>query len=158
SFEEIMPGAPDAYATFAIHSCDPPKNYRRNEAWNIETFRFNDYAPNQFDSLRKEFQKIKDAPDIMFSNGKNVPLVVEIAPWLIQFANLGDRGLKALDLIKIYESGDMAKFSEAYYELSVLNQIQNAGFMDHRSGTLKLQPFIDNVLIDLAPIYESVKN
>ena len=25
SFSEIMPGAPDAYATFAIHSCDPQR-------------------------------------------------------------------------------------------------------------------------------------
>ncbi len=151
SFVEIMPGAPEAYATFAIHSCDPPKNYRRNESWNVETFRFDNYTPEQFDKLKNEFTKIKDAPDIMFSKGGNTPLVVEIAPWLIEFSNLGERGLMALDLIKTYESGNNEKFNEDYRKLMLINEIQKPGFLDNRSGTLKLQPFIDNVLADLDP-------
>ena len=146
-----MPGAPDAYATFAIHSCDPPKNYRRNESWNVETFRFDNYTPEQFEKLRKEFVKIKEAPDKMFSQGGNMPLVVEIAPWLIEFSNLGERGLMALDLIKTYESGNKDKFKEDYDRLYRINEIQKPGFLDKRSGTLKLQPFIDNVLADLNP-------
>ena len=151
SFSEIMPGAPDAYATFAIHSCDPPKNYRRNESWNVETFRFDNYTPEQFEKLREEFVKIKEAPDKMFSQGGNMPLVVEIAPWLIEFSNLGERGLLALDLIKAYESGNKEKFREDYDRLSLINEIQKPGFLDKRSGTLKLQPFIDSVLADLNP-------
>lgn len=156
SFEEIMPGAPEAYGTFAIHSCDPPKYYRRNESWNVETFRFDNYTPGQYEALKNEFKKIKDAPDKMFENGGNIPLVVEIAPWLVQFSNLGDRGLKALELIKIYESGDKAKFKDAYSELKLLNEIQAPGYMDYTSGTLKLQPFIENVLSDLGPFYEAL--
>lgn len=153
SFAEIMPGAPEAYATFAIHSCDPPKNYRRNESWNVETFRYDNYTPRQFENLRMEFQKIKDAPDLMFSKGGNTPLVIEIAPWLVEFSQLGERGLMALDLIKIHESGDRVKFEEAYRKLRIINDIQKPGFLENRSGTLKLQPFIDNVISDLNPGY-----
>lgn len=149
SFAEVMPGAPQAYSTFAIHSCDPPKNYRRNESWNIETFKYDDYTPEQYNNLKNEFEKIVSAPDEIFSNGGNLPLAVEIAPWLIQFSNLGNRGLKALELIKIYESGDANAFREAYNYLYKLNEIQKPGYEDHISGTLKLQPFIDNILSDL---------
>ncbi|MDE7437785.1 MAG: beta-N-acetylglucosaminidase domain-containing protein [Muribaculaceae bacterium] len=155
SFEAIMPGAPEEYGTFAIHACDPPKNYRRNESWNVETFRYDNYTPQQYNALKNEFSKIKAAPDAMFTKGGNMPLVVEIAPWLVQFSNLGDRGLKALELIKIYESGDKVKFKEAYNRLKLLNDIQKPGYMDHRSGTLRLQPFIENVLTDLAPYYNN---
>ncbi len=155
SFTEIMPGAPGAYGTFAIHSCDPPKNYRRNESWNIETFKYNNYTSEQFLNLRNEFKKIKESVDLMFSQGGNMPLVLEIAPWLIEQSNLGERGLMALDLIKAYESGDKQKFEEAYRQLDLINNIQKTGYLEHRSGTLKLQPFIDNVLSDLKNYYES---
>lgn len=155
SFSEIMPGAPDAYGTFAIHSCDPPKNYRRNESWNIETFRYDDYTVEQFENLRREFTKIKNAPDVMVNNGGNMPLVVEIAPWLVEFANLGERGLRALDLIKIYESNDKEKFREAYRALKTINDIQNPGYLNYRSGTLKLQPFIDSIITDLKTAYDN---
>ncbi len=88
----------------------------------------------------------------MFTDGGNVALVTEIAPWLVEFSNLGERGLMALDLIKLYEDGDYEKFSDAYNRLYLLNEVQKPGFLDHRSGTLKLQPFIDNVLLDLKPV------
>ena len=87
----------------------------------------------------------------MVNEGGNVPLIVEIAPWLVEFTNLGERGLMALDLIKIYESGDKERFNQAYDRLETINYIQKPGYMDNRSGTLKLQPFIDNVLNDLRP-------
>lgn len=149
SFKEVMPGAPSAYSTFAIHSCDPPKNYRRNESWNVETFRYNNYTREQFDKLYDEFKKIRNAPDIMFHEGRNISLLMEIAPWLIEFSNLGDRGLKALDLIKAYESGDKETYRCLYEELRLLNEVQKPGYLKYRSGTLKLQPFIDNVLEDI---------
>lgn len=151
SFSVVMPGAEDAYATFAIHSCDPPRNYRRNESWNIDTFRYNKYTDTQFESLKNEFTAIKNAPDIIFSQGRNLELIKEIAPWLIEFELLGNRGLLALDLIKKYESGNKAEFSKAYKYLENLNYIQKRSYKEHRSGTLKLQPFVNRVLLDLKP-------
>lgn len=149
SFHVLMPGASEEYATFAIHSADPPKNYRRNESWNVKTFSYNNYTPEMFEALRKEFQAISEAPGKMFDKGENIPLLVEIAPWLVEFENLGKRGLMALDLIKTYESGNKEKFQKDYRKLKLINDIQRPGYLDHRSGTLKLQPFIDNVLKEL---------
>lgn len=155
SFAQVAPGAPEAYGTFAIHSTDPPKNYRRNESWNVETFKYNNYTPAQFNALREEFTKIQAAADELASKSGNMPLVVEIAPWLAEFSNLGERGLMALDLIKIYESGDKNKFKEAYRMLETINEIQKTGYLEHRSGTLRLQPFIDAVLADLKLAYNA---
>lgn len=151
SIATVMPGAEDAYATFAIHSCDPPRNYRRNESWNIETFKYDNYTPAQFEVLKSEFEKIKAAPSIIFEKGGNVKLAAEIAPWLVEFENLGNRGLLALDLIKKYESGNKEEFLKAYNYLNTINNIQKKGYKEHRSGTLKLQPFVERVLKDLNP-------
>lgn len=151
SIAELMPGAPEEYATFAIHSCDPPRNYRRNESWNVETFRYDNYTPAQFDALKKEFKKIKDAPAKIVEKGGNPKLATEVTPWLVEFENLGNRGLLALDLIKIHESGNKDEFLKAYNFLNTLNSIQKRGYKDHRIGTLKLQPFINRVLKDLNP-------
>lgn len=151
SFAEVMSGAPEAYSTFAIHSCDPPKNYRRNESWNITTFSANNYTTEQFDNLKREFEKIERVEDEIFENGGNPALAIEIAPWLVEFTNLGHRGLLALDLLKTYESGNKSEFEDKYKYLKILNEVQKPGYLDHRSGTLKLQPFIDNILTELSP-------
>ncbi len=157
SFSQVMPGAPESYGTFAIHSADPPKNYRRNESWNIDTFRFDNYTPKQLSDLENEFELITKAPDEMVNKGGNPALIKEIAPWLVEFENLGKRGIAAIQLIKLYESGDLEEFKKQFERLDKLNSIQRTSYLSHRSGTLKLQPFIDNVLTDLKPYYESIK-
>ena len=156
SFAEVMPGAPEAYGTFAIHSADPPKNYRRNESWNIETFRINEYTAEKLDNLEKEFKKIVETPDKIVKDGGNPALVKEIAPWLVEFENLGNRGLMATKLVRLYETKSEKEFKELYEKLEMLNSIQKPGYLEHRSGTLKLQPFIDNLIEDLKPYYESL--
>lgn len=102
-----------------------------------------------FETLRKEFLAISEAPGKMFAKGENTALLIETAPWLVEFENLGKRGLMALELIKTYESGNKEKFQKDYRKLKLINDIQRPGYLDHRSGTLKLQPFIDNVLKEL---------
>ncbi len=151
SFSEVMPGAPEAYGEFAIHSADPPKNYRRNESWNVETFSPLNYTPEQYNALKSEFEKIKNVGNEIVTKGGNLPLILELAPWLVEFENLGQRGLLALELIKIKESGDNDAFLKAYNYLNNLNNVQAEGFMNHRSGTLKLQPFVNSVLAELNP-------
>ena len=42
----------------------------------------------------------------------NPGLLAELSPWLTQFTALGQRGLRTLDLIKTYESGNDAGFWE----------------------------------------------
>lgn len=150
SFEVVMPGAAEAYGTFAIHSADPPKNYRRNESWNIETFDCNNYTPEQYESLYNEFKRISEVEEQIVSSGKNLALIKELAPWLVEFTNLGNRGLMALELLKIKENGNRDEFEQAHRRLSLINEIQKPGYLNHRSGTLKLQPFIDDVLQHLS--------
>ena len=146
-----MPGAPEAYATLAIHACDPQKWYRKNESWNVEVFDCDNYAPEQYERLRQEFLKLKAAPAEILSHGGNPALAAELAPWLMQAVNLADRGLLALELIRLHESGDSTAFRAAYDRLKLLNDIQQPGYMKHRIGTLRLQPFITATLQKLAP-------
>lgn len=146
-----MPGAPEAYATIAIHACDPQKWYRKNESWNVEVFDCDNYTPGQYERLQQEFLKLKAAPAEILSHGGNPALAAELAPWLMQAVNLADRGLLALELIKLHESGDTAAFRAAYDRLKLLNDIQQPGYMKHRIGTMRLQPFITATLQKLAP-------
>lgn len=146
-----MPGAPEAYATIAIHACDPQKWYRKNESWNVEVFDCDNYAPEQYERLRQEFLKLKAAPAEILSHGGNPALAAELAPWLMQAVNLADRGLLALELIRLRESGDTEAFRTAYDRLKLLNDIQQSGYMKHRIGTMRLQPFITATLQKLAP-------
>lgn len=146
-----MPGAPEAYATIAIHACDPQKWYRKNESWNVEVFDCDNYTPEQYERLRQEFLKLKAAPAKILSHGGNPALAAELAPWLMQAVNLADRGLLALELIRLRESGDTEAFRTAYDRLKLLNDIQQSGYMKHRIGTMRLQPFITATLQKLAP-------
>ena len=146
-----MPGAPEAYATIAIHACDPQKWYRKNESWNVEVFDCDNYTPEQYERLLQEFLKLKAAPAEILSHGGNPALAAELAPWLMQAVNLADRGLLALELIKLHESGDSTAFRAAYDRLKLLNDIQQPGYMKHRIGTMRLQPFITATLQKLAP-------
>lgn len=146
-----MPGAPEAYATIAIHACDPQKWYRKNESWNVDVFDCDNYTPKQYERLKQEFLKLKAAPAEILSHGGNPALAAELAPWLMQAENLADRGLLALELIKLRESGDTAAFRAAYNRLRLLNDIQQSTYMKHRIGTLRLQPFITATLQKLNP-------
>lgn len=146
-----MPGAPEAYATIAIHACDPQKWYRKIESWNVETFDCDNYTPEQYDRLRREFLNLKEAPAEILSLGGNPALAAEIAPWLVQAENLAVRGLMALDLIKLHEAGDTDAFRDAYDRLKLLNDIQQPEYMKHRIGTMRLQPFVDATIERLAP-------
>lgn len=146
-----MPGAPEAYATIAIHACDPQKWYRKNESWNVDVFDCDNYTPKQYERLKQEFLKLKAAPAEILSHGGNPALAAELAPWLMQAENLADRGLLALELIKLRESGDTAAFRAAYNRLRLLNDIQQPGYMKHRIGTMRLQPFITATLQKLNP-------
>ncbi|MCM1293416.1 MAG: beta-N-acetylglucosaminidase domain-containing protein [Bacteroides sp.] len=145
---EIVPEAPDAYRTFAIHSCDTENGYRRDESWETVTFPYNDYSNAQFDSLRNEFTKITGVEQILTEKA-NPALVKEMAPWLTQFTALGQRGLRTLDLIKTFESGDSAAFWTAYLA-NIMTPEQRAAYDAHKIGTLKLQPFYEKAMEQMA--------
>ncbi|MFI3294815.1 MAG: beta-N-acetylglucosaminidase domain-containing protein [Rikenellaceae bacterium] len=149
---DLMPEAADAYRTFAINSTDTETGYRRDESWEVATFSIDNYTKGQYDSLYTEFKKVKAAPKTIFEKGKNQLLIGELKPWLIEFEKLGERGLVAMDLIKLYEKGDQEKFWNLF-NTTVMTQKELKDYKDHRSGTLKLTPFINNARRDLASAF-----
>lgn len=149
---ELMPKARDAYRTFAIHSCDTETGYRRDESWETETFSVDEYTPKQYDALMDEFIKIEKAPAQMEAHCVNKALLAELTPWLAEFSKLGIRGQKALELIKLLEKNDPASFWKIYSESRMTTQ-QIDAYAKHKSGTLKLQPFVENAMDALANRY-----
>ncbi|MGL5690560.1 MAG: beta-N-acetylglucosaminidase domain-containing protein, partial [Bacteroidales bacterium] len=145
---EITPEAKEAYRTFAIHSCDTETGYRRAESWETQTFRINNYTEQQFKDLYNEFGKVENVSDQMEAECKNELLMKELRPWLAEFTKLGTRGKKALDLIKISQSGDNAAFWDAYVA-NLMNDEQRKAYNEHKSGTMKLQPFYENAMDDM---------
>lgn len=151
AFTEISPEVKDAYHTFAIHSGDTETGYRRDESWNIETFPFNKYTTEQYNDLYSEFTKITGVPETM-EKCKNKALLAELNPWLTEFGKLGNRGIKALELIKIYETGNSKDFWSAYVNNLMTSKDKN-DYMEHKSGTMKLQPFYESTMNDLAATF-----
>lgn len=148
----IMPQAPGAYRTFAIHTADVGKtghNYRKDESWETTVIDPFDYAQADFDALRKEFESIVLAAANLKATTANPALVAELTPWLDQFAVLGERGLQTLNLIKVYERGDAKATREALLATEMTPEALKA-FKAHKSGTLKLRPFIGETRTALA--------
>lgn len=144
----MMPETADAYRTFAIHSCDTETGYRRAESWETTTFPFNDYTPEQFDALQKEFTAITEAPATIENNCSNTQLVKELKPWLDEFEKLGKRGLRTLELIKMYPTASESEIWAAYVA-NIMSAEEEAAYNAHKSGTLKLQPFYANAMTDI---------
>lgn len=149
---EIAPEAPEAYRTFAIHNGDTGKGYRRDESWETPVFDFNNYTPEQFEALQEEFTKIAAVPAQM-QNISNKALLNEIQPWLNEFGKLGERGLKTLELIKIYEGGNDIDFLKAYID-NTMTPEERDSYNAHRVATLRLQPFYENVMSDIIQDYK----
>lgn len=60
---EMMPQAHEAYRTFAIHSCDTETGYRRDESWETQTFRLNNWSDELADKLWKEYDRVENVPN-----------------------------------------------------------------------------------------------
>ena len=153
---ELSPEATDAYRTFAIHSCDTETGYRRDESWETKTFRLTEWTDEDAETLEKEFGKIENIPTVLENSCTNKPLLNELRPWLVEFGKLGTRGKKAIKLARIYRSGnDKALFWEKYVR-NLMNKEDRQNYNAHKSGTMKLQPFYENMMDDMA--HEFLKN
>lgn len=149
--EHLAPEVKDAYRTFAIHSCDTETGYRRDESWETETFALEDYTPEKYDALMAEFKKIQMVPAAM-ENCTNTLLLNELRPWLTEFGKLGTRGVKALEALKLYQEDDLDGFWNLY-AANIMSQEDMNSYNAHKSGTLKLQPFYENIMDDMAAAF-----
>ena len=151
-----LPDAHDAYRTFAIHSTDTETGYRRDESWETTIFPFNNYTPAQFDALRAEYQRVAEAPAALRASKSNPALIDELNPWLTQFEGVGQRGLRTLGLIEIYNGGNDSLFWQSYLD-NLMTPEQKADFEAHKVGTMKLHPFYENSMEDmLKAFYEKI--
>lgn len=150
----MMPDAADAYRTFAINSCDTETGYRRDESWETVTFPYNKYTQAQFDSLRIQLIKAEAAEAAILAGCTNPLLLKEIKPWIAQLTQVARRGLKTLDLIKVYESGENPLFWNQYVD-ALMTPAEEEAYKAHKVGTLKLQPFYERSMADMvADFYE----
>lgn len=150
---ELVPDATDAYRTFAIHSSDNENGYRRDESWETKTFRIADWNDAEANALEEEFKKVEDTPARLENGCKNKALLNELRPWLTEFGKLGTRGKKAIELARIYRSGqDDALFWTKYIQ-NIMTPEDRKNYEAHKSGTLKLQPFYEYAMDDMAHGY-----
>ena len=147
---ELMPKAREAYRTFAIHSCDTETGYRRDESWETKTFRIGDWNETEAQALWAEFDKVEKAPAEIEKGCTNKGLMSELTPWLQEFGKLGTRGKRALELARVYRDGkDDADFWNKYIR-NLMSKKDRENYEAHKSGTMKLQPFYENAMDDMA--------
>lgn len=147
---EMMPKTKEAYRTFAIHSADTETGYRRDESWETKTFRLDEWTEDAAQALGKEYDKVEKAPAEIEKGCSNAGLQKELKPWLVEFGKLGTRGKRALDLARIYRSGqDDAGFWNKYVQ-NLMSKDDRKSYEAHKSGTMKLQPFYENAMDDMA--------
>lgn len=146
----LVPEAREAYRTFAIHSCDTETGYRRDESWETRTFRLGEWNDADAQALWNEFDKVERVPAEMEKGCSNHALLGELRPWLVEFGKLGTRGKRTIELARIYRSGDdNATFWNTYVQ-NLMSRDDRAAYEAHKSGTMKLQPFYENAMDDMA--------
>lgn len=148
--QELTPKNKDAYRTFAIHSSDTENGYRRDESWETKTFQIAEWNDATAQALKTEFEKIEKVPAEMEQGCENKALLQELRPWLTEFGKLGTRGKQAIELAQIYRSGnDDSSFWNKYVQ-NLMSKEDRKAYEAHKSGTLKLQPFYENAMDDIA--------
>ena len=151
AIEELAPEVKEAYRLFAIHSCDTETGYRRWESWETDTFTFNSYDAEVAARLKEELECIIAVPWIMEAM-QNKALLEELRPWLVEFAKLGIRCLKAIECYELYAAGDYDGFWQKYAD-NLMSEEDIAMYDAHRVGTMKLKPFYERLMDDMAAAY-----
>ena len=149
--ESLAPEVKEAYRLFAIHSCDTETGYRRHESWETETFTMAEYDAQKAATLREELVRIA-AVEATMAEMQNKALHAELQPWLVELTKLATRCINALDCLELYRAGEY----EAFWNLYVANIMSEAdieAFDAHRIGTMKLHPFYERLMDDMAAAY-----
>lgn len=148
---EVIAGkAKDAYRTFAIHSCDTENGYRRSESWETETFSLQNWNKGKADSLNREFDKIIKVRCELENNLSNRALLQELSPWLSEFEKLGKRCKNVLELMEMYHNGAKDSLFWSMYVKNMMSDRDRKLYNAHKSGTMKLQPFYERGMDDMA--------
>lgn len=155
SIDDIVPdsAAADAYRRFAIHSADTETGYRRAESWETKTFRLNNWDDNLAYLLDKEFLAIEQAPATLRKRSDNALLLRELDPWLTEFGKLGTRGRKAIALGNMFRANAADSAIWNFYANALMSDADRKAYEAHKAGTMKLQPFYNNMMRDVSVEY-----
>lgn len=148
---ELMPGAAGAFRTFAIHSCDADKGYRREESWETPTVQLGAWSDENARALWAEFDRVEQAPEAIEKGCTNPGLLRELRPWLAEFEKLGRRGKRALVLAQRFRNGWTDDDFRAAYVDNRMTPAERNAFLAHRSGSLHLQPCYDRLMQEMLP-------
>ena len=149
--ESLAPEVKEAYRLFAIHSCDTETGYRRHESWETETFTMAEYDAEKAATLREELVRIA-AVEATMAEMQNKALLAELQPWLVELTKLATRCLNALDCLELYRAGEYETFWNLYVA-NIMSEADIAAFDAHRVGTMKLHPFYERLMDDMAAAY-----
>ncbi len=150
---DLVPEAAKPYRTLAIHTADTQTGYRRDESWETPTFRLAQWDDSAASALQAEFQRIEQVPGDIRSKCTDTLLLKEIDPWLTEFGHLGTRGRKAIDLGRNWRQGMTDAQFWNTYAATLMTPDQRKAYDAHKSGTMKLQPFYDNMTDDLGAAF-----
>lgn len=166
AIKDIMPTDAPHFRTFAAHNSDLGPNghgYRRDESVElkpvIEKFvnelKGGKYDENDYTTILNEFKNISLSARALITSRDNTYLIEEIKPWLLQFDLLGQRGVKAMELVKMFEKDKTVLFwnkdrdnKEIEKEMETIDKTynQNPYQPGVKTGTLVLSPMIDSTL------------
>lgn len=146
----VTPEAREAYRTFAIHSCDTETGYRRDESWETPTFRLADYTEARYTALSDQLRHAAAAPATLRSDCRNGQLIRELSPWLREFSALVERDTKALEMMRTYQQGAETGTVWTAYTGNLMDDAALTAYSAHKSGTMRLQPFYENAMEDIA--------
>ena len=149
--ESLAPEVKEAYRLFAIHSCDTETGYRRHESWETETFTMAEYDAEKAATLREELVRIA-AVEATMAEMQNKALLAELQPWLVELTKLATRCLNVLDCLELYRAGEYETFWNLYVA-NIMSEADIAAFDAHRIGTMKLHPFYERLMDDMAAAY-----
>lgn len=146
----MVPQATDAYRTFAIHSCDTENGYRRDEAWETETFRLAQWDDVKAQRLETEMERVAEVKQEIEQRCSNKLLLNELRPWLTEFEKLGIRGKRTIELARQYQYGQNDEAFWKKYVSNLMSEEDKKAYNAHKVGTMKLQPFYETTMDDMA--------
>lgn len=146
---ELMPGAAEAFRTFAIHSCDADLGYRREESWETPTLRLDRWSERDAKALWEEFDRMSKAPEAIEKGCANPGLLRELRPWVAELGKLGVRGKRALALARLYREGWTDDDFRSAYVRNLMTPAERAAHSAHRCGTVKMQPLYEELMAEM---------
>ncbi|WP_027121454.1 beta-N-acetylglucosaminidase domain-containing protein [Mycoplasma leonicaptivi] len=115
------------------------------------------YSKDDVNILIKEFQKLKQASDLLLKSTINTDFINEIKPWLSSFKDLSTGLEKLMYALISYKDGDNGSASNYYFsardDISRSrnnHKISYGGIKNAEVGHQKIQPFLTEVLKSLS--------